>query len=77
MTIGSGDDVDRLALNPNRVDQPFDEIGVEAPEMVRVYPKANCPRCYGRGYMGMENWKRVECSCLVRPKAHVPPKVKK
>jgi len=29
MTIGSGDDVDRLALNPNRVDQPFDEIGVE------------------------------------------------
>lgn len=27
--IGSGDDVDRTALNPNRVDQPFDEIGVE------------------------------------------------
>ncbi len=25
--IGSGDDVDRTALNPNRVDQPFDEIG--------------------------------------------------
>ena len=26
--IGSDDDVDRLALNPNRITQPFDEIGV-------------------------------------------------
>jgi hypothetical protein len=49
----------------------------EKPEMVRVYAKKNCPRCWGRGYIGERDGKRVECSCLVRPKAHVPPKGEK
>lgn len=47
----------------------------EKPEMIRVYPKPNCPRCYGRGYIGHDSQgKRIDCSCLVRPKAHIPPK---
>lgn len=74
--IGSGDDVDRLAPNPNRITQPFDEIGVED-GMVRVYPKPNCPRCYGRGWVGEADGGRVDCSCLVRAKAHVEPKQRK
>lgn len=47
----------------------------DQPKMVRVYPKSNCPRCYGRGYIGTDaEGCRVECSCLVRPKAHIPTK---
>lgn len=46
----------------------------DQPQMIRVYPKSNCPRCYGRGYMGEMDGCRVECSCLTRRKAHIPPK---
>jgi hypothetical protein len=49
----------------------------EKTEMIRVYPKPSCPRCYGRGYMGFADGKRVECSCLTRKKAHIPPKGEK
>lgn len=55
---------------PNDNDQPNDN-------MVRVYPKGNCPRCCGRGYIGESMGKRVECSCLTRKKAHVEPEQKK
>ena len=46
-------------------------------ELIRVYPKPNCRYCYGRGYIGEREGKRVECRCLMRTKAHVPPKDKK
>ena len=46
----------------------------DAPEMVRVYPKPNCRYCYGRGYIGERDGKKVECRCLTRAKAHIPAK---
>ena len=55
--IGSGDDVDRTALNPNRVDQPFDEIGggltkAQIVERLKAIPRLDY-YCYddGDGYM--------------------------
>ena len=47
------------------------------PDLIRVYPKPNCPRCYGRGWVGEKDGGRIDCSCLVRGKAHVEPKPKK
>ena len=49
----------------------------EKPDLIRVYPKPNCPRCYGRGWVGENDGGRVDCSCLVRGKAHVEPKGRK
>ena len=46
----------------------------EKPQMIRVYPKSNCPRCYGRGYIGEREGCWVKCSCLFRAKTHIPPK---
>ena len=46
-------------------------------ELIRVYPKSNCRYCYGRGHIGEREGKKVECRCLVRAKAHIPPKDQK